>query len=99
VLKINEEDVKEFATVAAPVIRQLEKNTGTAARSPAISVSICYSYRTTQRMLCLAEYYGYFQRTGKGKATRWTLAPTFPLPLPVGPPRIHQLQLPLAFAA
>jgi hypothetical protein len=105
---MSEETIVEFVTAAAPVCRQLERNTGRPARATAISISVFYSHRTTQRLLSAAEQLGYFQRTGKGKATRWILAPTFPLPLPVSERTaplplpdlfIHQLELPFAFAA
>ena len=106
-LKISEEDVKEFVSAAAPVIRDFEQYTGRGANSLTISIKTFYSHRTTQRMLSLAESFGYVQRTVGGKYTRWVLAPTFPAPLsfashPASKPSprgLRQLELPLAFAA
>jgi hypothetical protein len=96
---MSEETVKQFASAAAPVIRHLERSTGRGANSLAIAMGTYNSRRTTQRLLFLAELYGYMYRTNGGKYTRWALAPTFPLPIPLSAPRLRQLQLPLPYAA
>jgi hypothetical protein len=90
--RVTEEFIKEFASTAAPVIRQLEKNTGRAARSQAIAMAIYYSHRSTQRLLTAADRLGYIQRVGvKGG---WTIPPPT-----LDFPRLNQLELPFIAAA
>jgi phosphoglycerate dehydrogenase-like enzyme len=89
---MSEEVVKQFAAQAAPVIRQLERNTGRAARSQAIAMAIYYSHRSTQRLLSAADRLGYIQRVGiKGG---WTIPVTM-----LDIPRLNQMELPFIAAA
>jgi hypothetical protein len=93
---MSEQAIKEFVNAAAPVIRQLERNTGRAARSQAIAMTIYYSYRSTQRLLSAAERLGYVERVGK--CGGWKLPLVLPAPADLRP-CYRQLELPFAAAA
>jgi hypothetical protein len=95
---MSEEVIKQFVATAAPVIRQLERNTGRAARSSAIALGardygFFYSHRTIQRLLNAAELLGYIERNGiKGG---YRLPSVLPQPADLRP-CLRQLALPFA---
>jgi hypothetical protein len=98
---MSEATIIDFVQRAAPVIRQLERNTGRAARSQAIAVGVrdhgvFYSHRSVQRLLNLAELFGYIERNGiKGG---YRLPSVLPQPADLRP-CFRQLELPFAAAA